>query len=738
MKIKRFFAFFVIIALFSSFVFSQDNTPPKDLNLTQTEKEFVATLPTLSVLIPTIDWPFCDIKNKSNNQALANYFSYLSNLTGIKFELIYGTGLSNKKINLTGNARYSSEMIENFSDITVPYFYSYKLLVEKGSATHKDFSNPQRIGTTGIRTDEVNLLRKTFESNKTMPAIKKYENSYAAINALKNKDVDCILLNQNTLYALQKRPEYKNLMANPLYIYEDNFCIQLATMPQNIDGQTLLNILNKAILYDENAMQNFVNEAIAQSPKVSQWEYAQRYKWEFLILIIIFFIVFFGILLFEGQSKTFSSIFTSKTLQLETLSSSLNTGIVEIDLKSLKIEFANMAFLSIVQNTETNPDILMDEVFTDFIAKQEVERFLAEIGRLNIHNSEESLKKSFSLEIRLLRRDGSTLPVIMNATISKKKNAKDKLYIIMFDNSSQIFALEKYQSSKEKFESIMEKTNEIQYDIDLVTGQITADDNLIKKMGWTFPHKISKSDLPTIWHLSKQYEEEFKLILDSVITTGEARSAKVKMKKSSGIDIWCEILLNPIKNTKNETIKIFGTIEDVDFETREKELIMFKANTDPLTGLYQKEAFFDLCRKFIREAIKAPNTTGALIFMDMDNFKQINDILGHIEGDNAICDAARKLQLIFSQYDIISRFGGDEFCIFVKNIPIDTLTDKLNWLLEKMKQTYTIGDNSVMTTASIGVALFPKDGNSLEQLLDCADKALYESKNNGKNQFSFF
>ena len=728
MKLKRFLAIFITAFFLTSLVIAQD--------FTQDEKKFISSLPTLTVMLSSTDWPFTDFSDSQTNQSLVNYFDYLSNLTGINFELISEKNLYAKTVNLVGNARYSSS--ESGEKTTIPYFYSYKSIVEKNGETHKDFAKPQKIGTTSIKSDEISVLKQALQSYQNSELVYiKFDNPQLAIDALTNKEIDCVLLNQYSLYVLQEKPEFEKLRINPKFTFEDNFCIQVINLPESVNEKMLISILNKAISVQPSIMNEFVENSIKNQPKISQWEYAKRYKWEFLLLILIFCIVFFGILLFFGQNKRFSTIFTSKSMQLETLSENLNTGIVEIDLQSMKIEYANTAFLSIVQSPESNPDMLDSELFTNYIAKHEVDKFLTEIGRLNILTPQESLKKSFSLEIRILRRDGSTLPVIMNASLSPKKDKKS-LYIIMFDNSSQIFALEKYQSSNEKFESIMEKTNEVQYDIDLVTGVISADDNLVKKMGWTFPHKISKTDLPSIWHLSKQYESEFRQVLNTVLTTGETKSTKVKLKKSSGIDIWCEILLNPIQDEKGEIIRIFGTIEDVDFETREKELIMFKADTDPLTGLYQKEAFFDRCKKFIADSLKAPGNSAALIFMDMDNFKQINDILGHLEGDNAICDAAKKLQLIFSQYDIISRFGGDEFCIFVKNIPIETLKDKLNWLVEKMKQTYTIGDNSVMVTASIGVSLFPKDGSTLEQLLNCADKALYESKANGKNQYSFF
>lgn len=199
--------------------------------------------------------------------------------------------------------------------------------------------------------------------------------------------------------------------------------------------------------------------------------------------------------------------------------------------------------------------------------------------------------------------------------------------------------------------------------------------------------------------------------------------------------IWCEISCYPILSDKNKIVSVIGLIKDINDIILERERLKEKTLRDPMTGLLNKEAF----ELQVMEAIhRQPEGNHALLFVDLDHFKSVNDILGHLMGDKAICDAAEKLQLIFSHYDIISRFGGDEFCIFVKDIPIDTLKGKLEWMLDKLQAEYTDEGQMVNITCSCGVACTDKVGNKYKILVSCADQALYVSKKNGRNRYTFY
>ena len=158
------------------------------------------------------------------------------------------------------------------------------------------------------------------------------------------------------------------------------------------------------------------------------------------------------------------------------------------------------------------------------------------------------------------------------------------------------------------------------------------------------------------------------------------------------------------------------------------------AVTDYLTGIYNR---FGL-EKQINETLDILNemedNVSAFILLDLDNFKNVNDMLGHITGDKALKRVANILKQNFRNSDLVARLGGDEFVIFMKNIKDeDIIPNFMKRLLKNLNIEFTDGINTVKIAASIGVALFPKDGKTFDELYKNADKALYSVKNNAKN-----
>jgi diguanylate cyclase (GGDEF)-like protein len=149
-----------------------------------------------------------------------------------------------------------------------------------------------------------------------------------------------------------------------------------------------------------------------------------------------------------------------------------------------------------------------------------------------------------------------------------------------------------------------------------------------------------------------------------------------------------------------------------------------------MTGLMNKQTFENEAMRYLD--VKSAYHS-CIIFVDLDHFKNLNDTLGHRIGDVAIKDAARKLQVLFANIDLVARFGGDEFCVLVYDIPENALIDKLERIVEIMSVTYTDGAISSNVTASVGAAYCTKQKMDYKTLLDAADSAVYEAKNNGRN-----
>lgn len=161
-----------------------------------------------------------------------------------------------------------------------------------------------------------------------------------------------------------------------------------------------------------------------------------------------------------------------------------------------------------------------------------------------------------------------------------------------------------------------------------------------------------------------------------------------------------------------------------------------KADTDLLTDLNNKMATERKIREYME---KYPDKQGVLFVLDVDNFKKINDTMGHAFGDEVLRNLAVRLQSMFRATDIVGRTGGDEFMVFLKDIRDITMIEREGKKIEQFFHQFEVGEYvKYSVTASVGAAVFPGDGKTFEELYKAADNALYVSKRHGKNQLSFY
>lgn len=186
---------------------------------------------------------------------------------------------------------------------------------------------------------------------------------------------------------------------------------------------------------------------------------------------------------------------------------------------------------------------------------------------------------------------------------------------------------------------------------------------------------------------------------------------------------------NKILEEKNKALKnLLNNLYEI---SKSRDTYLEKAQTDALTGLLNKSTMKDLIN--IELANPKLSISNAFIIVDLDHFKQANDIYGHDYGDIILKNFSEFLKEIFRKEDYISRFGGDEFCIFLKNVPLHIVEKKVKCIKDNIQ---SISCKSIIT-ASIGVAMVPANGTNYDEIFKAADKALYWVKNNGKNNYHF-
>ena len=193
-----------------------------------------------------------------------------------------------------------------------------------------------------------------------------------------------------------------------------------------------------------------------------------------------------------------------------------------------------------------------------------------------------------------------------------------------------------------------------------------------------------------------------------------------------------------IFNSQGRAVRLIGTHVDMSEITKAQERLQHQAEHDTLTNLPNRLLFIERLEKAIIKAQKSSKKI-AILFLDLDHFKEINDSLGHNIGDKLLQDIASILEKSMRHCDTISRFGGDEFAIIIDNIEDEsTITTLLERIMENINRAHTIEGNEFFTTFSIGIAIYPKDGKDSEMLLKNADAAMYKAKKSGRNSYRFY
>ena len=212
------------------------------------------------------------------------------------------------------------------------------------------------------------------------------------------------------------------------------------------------------------------------------------------------------------------------------------------------------------------------------------------------------------------------------------------------------------------------------------------------------------------------------------------------MQKSDGEFLWCAVTGFPLYDAQQQLVSIVGKIEDVDRETKIRKQLEQESRTDSMTGLVNKSAFATETIRYLRQNT-AMNT--AIIFIDMDYFKEVNDTMGHSMGDHVICDMAQKLQIIFANYDLVARFGGDEFCVVISGITEESLATVAQHLLAKLGtistktaqiSNYLPEGDGLSATIGLSTITTPNDHKDILKLIEEADHALYRAKRAGRGR----
>lgn len=196
--------------------------------------------------------------------------------------------------------------------------------------------------------------------------------------------------------------------------------------------------------------------------------------------------------------------------------------------------------------------------------------------------------------------------------------------------------------------------------------------------------------------------------------------------------------ITAVRNHANVITNYVGVFADITEMKRSQSQLHSLVNHDPLTGLPNRRLINHLFTHALQRA-QRNNQPAAVLFIDLDRFKNINDSLGHYSGDQLLLGVTERLQASLRESDIVGRLGGDEFIVMLENLhgKADAM-QKAHDILDALRRAFMIDHHELFIGASIGISMYPHDGQDVESLIKAADLAMYEVKNNGKNHVAFY
>lgn len=334
------------------------------------------------------------------------------------------------------------------------------------------------------------------------------------------------------------------------------------------------------------------------------------------------------------------------------------------------------------------------------------------------------------IEYRIRCKNGKEIWVLDKGKLIEIDGKSAFSCIIVDINDSKVVRV-KLKETLERHQVIMNQTNDIIYEWNIKDDSIEYSSNLYKHFGSNYQGKVKVNRALKYDSIHPKDRDKIKKAIDDILSGEEFVETEVRIKDVTATHRWYRVRMSSIFNEYHEPVKVVGIIINIDDEIKQTSLLLKQAQEDSLTGLKNRNTV----QREIQNRLFDKNHCGALLLIDIDNFKVINDTKGHLVGDAVLVNIATKMQQVFRNIDLIGRIGGDEFLIYVETNDCDVLSNRAAQLLEMIANLNIEG---LKISCSIGIALTPQDGRDFNEIYRKADQALYYVKNEGKNYYAFY
>jgi diguanylate cyclase (GGDEF)-like protein/PAS domain S-box-containing protein len=346
-------------------------------------------------------------------------------------------------------------------------------------------------------------------------------------------------------------------------------------------------------------------------------------------------------------------------------------------------------------------------------------------------------RRRFFLEYRVMTRAGVLKWVADRGTgVFNADGAVAWIEGFVEDVTERRLAQDALRIAEERYRSIFEHAVEGIFQSSPDGRYLRVNPALARTMGYDSPQDL----IAAITSLDRLYvdpgrRQEF---IHAMRGRGAVKNFESRVYCKDGSIIWVSESAHTICDGAGEVVFFEGVLKDITDSKLFEQQLLHQSNHDALTGLPNRSLLTDRLDQALRQAERHQSTV-AVALVDLDQFKFINDSLGHNVGDALLKNVAERLRECVRDYDTVARQGGDEFVLVISGLPgHGRLADQMRRILFAVSSAWCYKDVEYSTTCSVGVSLYPRDGADAETLLKNADAAMYRAKETGRNNFQFY
>jgi len=345
--------------------------------------------------------------------------------------------------------------------------------------------------------------------------------------------------------------------------------------------------------------------------------------------------------------------------------------------------------------------------------------------------------RRYRVEYRIIRADGSLCWVAERGAQVMDENGGLVLEGFVEDITEQVQAQHDVASAEARYRSIFENSSEGIFQTTADGQYLNANPALARIYGYDTAAELitALQNIGSQLYVDPSSRKRFQKIMTE---RGYVQGFEAQVRRLDGTVIWIAENARAVRGPEGEFLYYEGTVQDITETKRYQEQLEHQASHDLLTGLPNRTLFADRLNQSIQLA-ERNSYLAAVAFIDLDNFKYINDSLGHKAGDDLLVEIANRLRCALRGSDTVARYGGDEFVLILNNLyQVHYVVKVISRILEEIQRPMVLEGQELCVTCSIGLSLYPNDGNDPESLIQHADAAMYLAKESGRNTYKFF